>query len=142
MVYFDDILLYSMNEEQHFEHLRQVLQVLRDQKLYANLKKCDFLSESVVFLGYVVSREGIKVDPSKVDAILNWPAPTSIHEVRSFHGLASFYRRFVRNFSSIITHITDCLKCGEFKWTKEADESFQLVKEKMTNASVLALPDF
>ena len=71
VVYFDDILVYSMNEEQHLEHLRQVLQVLRDQKLYANLKKCDFLSESVVFLGYVVSREGIKVDPSKVDAILN-----------------------------------------------------------------------
>lgn len=142
VVYFDDILVYSLNEEQHVDHLRQVLQVLREQKLYANLKKCDFLTESLVFLGYVVSKDGIKVDPSKVDAILNWPTPTNIHEVRSFHGLASFYRRFISNFSSLIAPITDCLKKGEFKWDREATDSFELVKKKMTNAPVLALPDF
>ncbi|KAM1244297.1 hypothetical protein ACFX1S_035999 [Malus domestica] len=132
VVYFDDILVYSKNEEQHVGHLRQVLQVLRTEKLYANLKKCDFLTNSVLFLGYVVSNEGVKMDPSKVDAILNWAVPTNIHEVQSFHGLASFYRRFIRNFSAIIAPITDCLKKGEFKWTKDTYKSFQLIKEKMT----------
>lgn len=126
VVYFDDILIYSKNETQHLEHLRQVLELLREQKLYANLKKCHFLTNSLIFLGYVVSAEGIKMDPSKVEAIISWPIPTSLFEIRSFHGLASFYRRFIKDFSTIIAPITECLKEGKFKWTQAAEKSFEL----------------
>nr|CAD1823400.1 unnamed protein product [Ananas comosus var. bracteatus] len=142
VVYFDDILIYSTSPETHIDHLRQVLQTLRDNSLYLNLKKCTFLTDSLTFLGYVVSTEGIKVDPVKIEAIQNWPTPKTITEIRSFHGLASFYRRFIRNFSSLIAPITDCLKGGKFTWTSEAEKSFQLVKDKLTKAPVLALPDF
>lgn len=92
VVYFDDILVYSTGLEEHLEHLQKIFEVLAEQKLYVNKKKCEFLTNSLVFLGYVVSSKGIHVDPSKIDAILSWPTPTTIHEVRSFHGLASFYR--------------------------------------------------
>ncbi|CAL8992672.1 unnamed protein product, partial [Prunus brigantina] len=112
VVYFDDILVYSKDPDTHKEHLRQVFNVLREQKLYANLKKCEFLTNKLVFLGYVVSGEGIMVDSSKIEAITSWPVPKSIHDVRSFHGLASFYRRFIKAFSTIIAPITECLKEG------------------------------
>ena len=81
IVYFDDILVYSKNQEQHLEHLRQVFEVLREHKLYVNLKKCQFLTNSLVFLGYVVSNEGIMVDPSKIEAITSWPTPSSLHDI-------------------------------------------------------------
>ena len=92
MVYFDDILVYSKNLDEHIDHLRCVLAVLRKEKIYANLKKCSFCMNKVVFLCYVVSAKGIKVDEEKVKAIKEWPIPKSITEVKNFHGLASFYR--------------------------------------------------
>ncbi|CAM8960386.1 unnamed protein product [Rhodiola kirilowii] len=142
VVYFDDILVYSASEAQHLHHLRKVFEVLREQQLYTNTKKCHFFTNEVTFLGYIVSREGIQMDPGKVEAIVSWPTPTNIHEIRSFHGLASFYRRFIRNFSTVIAPITDCLKGGRFTWTTEAEEAFQLLKQKVTEAPVLILPDF
>uniref|UniRef100_A0A2N9EGL5 RNA-directed DNA polymerase n=1 Tax=Fagus sylvatica TaxID=28930 RepID=A0A2N9EGL5_FAGSY len=142
VVYFDDILVYSKSQQDHMEHLYQVFQTLRKQKLYVNLKKCHFLTDSLVFLGYVVSAEGIKMDPSKIEAIISWPVPKSLHDIRSFHGLASFYRRFIRSFSSIIAPITECLKGGKFQWNEEAQKSFELIKKKVTEAPVLVLPDF
>jgi hypothetical protein len=142
VVYFDDILVYSKSQQDHMEHLYQVFQTLRKQKLYVNLKKCHFLTDSLVFLGYVVSAEGIKMDPSKIEAIISWPVPKSLHDIRSFHGLASFYRRFIRSFSSIIAPITECLKGGKFQWNEEAQKSFELIKKKVTEAPVLILPDF
>lgn len=142
VVYLDDILVYSRSSEEHFTHLKQIFETLRAQKLYGKKEKCDFLVESVVFLGYVVSKDGVSVDPTKVDAIKTWPSPTTVSEVRSFHGLASFYRRFIQNFSTITSPITECLKKGAFVWNEQAQKAFELIKLKLCEAPVLALPDF
>ena len=142
VVYFDDILIYSKNPDDHLEHLQQVFQTLRKQKLYANLKKCSFLTNEVNFLGYIITAEGVRVDPGKIEAIHSWPIPGSTQDVRSFHGLASFYRRFIKNFSSIAAPLTDCIKGGKFQWTEQAQRSFGELKKRLTEAPVLALPNF
>ena len=110
VVYFDDILIYSKTLHDHISHLRSVLEVLRKEKLYANLGKCTFCTDQLVFLGFVVSAQGIHVDDEKIRAIQEWPAPTNIGQMRSFHGLASFYRRFVKDFSTIATPLTAVMK--------------------------------
>ena len=143
VVYFDDILVYSKDLDEHINHLQCVLDVLRKEKLYANLKKCSFCMEKVVFLGYVISAKGIEVDEEKVKAIKEWPTPKTITEVRSFHGLASFYRRFVKNFSTLVAPLTEIVKKSVgFKWGSEQDRAFVEIKEKLCGASLLALPDF
>jgi hypothetical protein len=115
VVYFDDILIYSKTLEDHVMHLRRVFELLREKKLYANLKKCSFCVNSVTFLGYIVSDEGISMDEEKIRAIMEWPIPKTMGEVRSFHGLATFYRRFVKGFSVIAAPLTDCLKKDNFE---------------------------
>ena len=142
VLYFDDILAYSWNERDHKEHLRQVFLVLRDQKLYAKMEKCEFFTPQLTFLGYVVSAKGIQVDPSKIEAIQTWPEPKTVTEVKSFQGLSSFYRRFVKDFSSLMEPITECLKRGAFEWTKGTQKAFEEVKQKLCQTSVLALPNF
>ena len=143
VVYFDDILVYSRSLEEHVDHLRLVLNVLRKERLYANLKKCDFCQSELVFLGFVVSAAGIKVDQEKVKAIQEWPTPTSITQVRSFHGLASFYRRFVKDFSTIAAPLTEVIKKNVgFQWGEAQERSFNSLKEKLTNAPLLVLPNF
>ena len=102
VVYFDDILIYSKTEAAHYNHVREVLTVLQANELYINLKKCNFLTDKLLFLGYVVSADGIHFDEDKVRAVREWPTPKTVSDVRSFHGLATFYRRFVRDFSSIV----------------------------------------
>ena len=91
IVFIDDILVYSRDEEEHTNHLRLVLQTLREKQLYAKFNKCEFWLDQVVFLGHIVSREGIKVDPKKIEAILNWEPPKNVPELRSFLGLAGYY---------------------------------------------------
>jgi hypothetical protein len=114
--HFDDILIYSKEIDEHIGHLRQVLNVLRKESLYASLKKCNFCIDRIVFLGYVVSVKGIEMD----EVIQEWPAPRSITDVRSFHGLASFYRRFVKDFSMIASLLTEIIKkVVGFKWGEE-----------------------
>ena len=143
VVYFDDILIYSKNLDEHILHIQSVLSVLRENKLYANLSKCTFCVESVNFLGFVVSSEGIKVDKSKVDAIISWPRPTTVHEVRSFHGLASFYRRFVKDFSSKAAPLNELVKKNvKFEWGEKQEQAFDQLKKDLTTAPVLALPNF
>ena len=143
VVYFDDILIYSKILEEHVMHLQSVLDVLRKEKMYANMKKCTFYTDKLLFLGFVVSAQGIQVDEEKIKAIQEWPTPTRVGHVRSFHGLASFYRRFVKDFSSIAASLTEIInKSIGFKWGEEQEKAFQLLKDKLTNAPLLALPDF
>ncbi|XP_017982330.1 PREDICTED: uncharacterized protein LOC108663252 [Theobroma cacao] len=122
--------------------MNQIFEVLREQKLFVNLKKCEFMTNKVIFLGYVVSNQGIEVDQSKVDVIVNCPVLKSLHDVRSFHGLTSFYRRFIKNFSSVAAPLTECLKQDSFIWSTKAQHSFEELKERITKAPVLALLNF
>jgi hypothetical protein len=141
IVFIDDILVYSKSLEEHEDHLRIVLQILRDKKLYAKLKKCEFWLNQVVFLGHVVSKDGITVDPSKIEAVVNWDRPTNVSEVRSFLGLAGYYRRFVEGFSRIaapLTHLTR--KNAKFEWKEECEKSFQELKQRLVTALVLTIP--
>ena len=142
VVYFDDILIYSTSREQHLDHLTRVCTTFRKESLYGNLKKCSFFTNRVVFLGFIVSSKGVSADPQKVQVIVDWLEPKNIHEIRSFHGLTSFYHRFIKGFSTIMSPITDCMKQGEFVWTKAAAKAFNEVKQKMTEAPVMRLPDF
>ena len=142
VVYFDDICIYSGSTEEHLQHLREVLMILRQEQFYAATKKCVFMTRSVLFLGYVVSEGGIQVDQNKVEAIKEWPQPRTITEVRSFHGLTSFYRRFIPHFSSVMAPVTDCMKGKQFVWTEEADSAFQQIKTLLTTTSILRYPDF
>ena len=134
VVYFDDILIFSSSREEHEKHLRAVLTVLRNEKLFAARHKCEF---GVSFLGYVISDKGLAVEESKIEVVRSWPVPRTVTEVQSFHGLASFYRRFVHHFNSIVAPITSCIKDGKFLWTKEADAAFSLIKRKLTSAPIL-----
>ena len=124
---------------QHFNHVREVLAVLQANELYINLKKCSFLTDKLLFLGYV---DGIYVDEDKVHAVRVWPTPKTVSDLRSFHGLATLYRSFVRDFSSITAPIIECLKKGRFLRGKEVEQSFALIKEKLSTTSVLALPNY
>lgn len=105
-----------------------------------NLDKCFFLQEELVFLGFVVSKSNLRMDPSKVEAILNWPTPRSASEVKSFHGLASFYRKFIRNFSGVSAPMIDTIKGGrkcQFSWNDEANKSFEYLKTKIVEQPIL-----
>ncbi|XP_060209835.1 uncharacterized protein LOC132636820 [Lycium barbarum] len=141
VVFIDDILIYSKNSEDHRKHLRIVLQTLQEKKLYAKLSKCEFWLSEVAFLGHIVSAEGVKVDPSKIQAIVEWKPPKSPTEVRSFLGLAGYYRRFVKGFSIIASPLTKILrKDVKFVWDDKCQESFENLKSLLTQALILTLP--
>ena len=142
IVFIDDILVYSPNEELHAQHLRIILGVLREKGLYAKFSKCEFWLKQVAFLGHVVSKEGIQVDPSKIEAVVNWEPPKNVTEVRSFLGLAGYYRRFVEGFSLMAMPLTQLLqKNMKFEWTAECQKSFEKLKRRLTTAPVLTLPN-
>jgi hypothetical protein len=124
-VFIDDILIYSWMMEEHDEHLRLVLQCLREHKLYGKLSKCSFYQSRIHYLGQVISDKGITVDPTKVEAIMEWSASTNVTEVRSFMGLAGYYRWFVEGFLKIANPIMELQKKNKkFVWTKRCVEEF------------------
>jgi hypothetical protein len=142
VVFIDDILIYSKNEEEHAQHLRIVLTRLREHQLYAKFSKCAFWQEEIQFLGHVLSTNGNAVDPSQVKDILEWKPPTTVHQVRSFLGLASYYRRFIPDFSKLVKPITSLLKNDiKFNWSSRCNEAFEQLKVLLTTAPVLAQPD-
>ncbi|WVZ89829.1 hypothetical protein U9M48_036185 [Paspalum notatum var. saurae] len=142
VVFIDDILIYSKTEAEYEEHLRLVLQRLREHKLYAKFSKCEFWIDEVRFFGHVVSKGGIAVDPSKVSTVTNWKAPEITKEVRGFLGLAGYYRRFIENFSRIAKPMTSLLeKDAEFRWTNAQQAAFDELKKRLTTAPVLTLAD-
>ena len=168
-VYLDDILIYSRTEAEHLKHLRIVLDVLRQHNYKARLSKCEFFKDELKFLGHVVSTDGIKPDPAKVQVVTDWPRPRSVYEIRSFLGLANYFRRFIRSYAKIASPLTDLLKgipstdkkgkllqWGKLsaeqarsveqsfiaKWTPQCAQAFSVLKQALVSAPVLALPDF
>ena len=138
VVYFDDILIYNKSIDEHLDHLHVVFNALRDARLFGNLEKCTFCTNRVPFLSYVVTPQGIKVDQAKVEAIQGWPVPKTITQVRSFLGLAGFYHRFVKDFSTIAAPLNELTKKGvPFTWGKVQENSFNMLKDKLTHAPLL-----
>jgi hypothetical protein len=144
VVYIDDILIYSGSLEEHAEHLCKVFQRLRENKLYAKLKKCEFEVTKVDFLGHRIIQEGLKMDDHKVKAILDWELPKSVPTLRSFLGLASYYRKLIKNFTKIVAPLTNLLKKSAmtYEWEGACDEAFETLKGILVKAPVLKLPDF
>ncbi len=144
VIYIDDILIYSSSLEEHAEHLRKVFQRLRENKLYAKLEKCEFEVTEVDFLGHRITQEGLKMDDHKVKAILDWEPPKSVPALRSFLGLASYYRKFIKHFAKIAALLTNLLKKSAvtYEWEEACNEAFETLKGILVKASVLKLPDF
>ncbi|XP_063289915.1 uncharacterized protein LOC134574753 [Pelobates fuscus] len=143
VVYLDDILIYSPDLKTHHKHVRLVLEKLLQNGLYCKLEKCLFDQTSVQFLGYIISEEGFSMDPSKLEAIKSWPLPQGLKAIQRFVGFANYYRKFIKNFSSIIAPITKMTKKGTNPrvWSPEALKAFEMLEQAFTTAPVLHHPD-
>ena len=138
VVFVDDILIYSQLEVEHEDQLRIVLQLLRDHQLYAKFSKCEFCLAEVGFLGHVASASGLSVDPRKNEAVMSWERPKSVFEIRSFLGLAGYYRRFIEDFSRLAMHMTRLTrKEVKFVWDDSCEQAFQELKRRLTSAPIL-----
>jgi len=142
VVFIDDILIYSQNKEEHAGHLRVVLEVLREHQLYDKLSKCEFWLGEVQFLGHVISSQGIAVDPSKIETVLKWERPQTVTEVRSFLGLAGYYRRYLEGFSKMVSPLTQLTRKDQpFSWTDKCEECFGEMKRRLTTTPILVILD-
>ncbi|GJV38878.1 putative reverse transcriptase domain-containing protein [Tanacetum coccineum] len=142
IVFIDDILIYSKNKQEHKEHLKIILELLKKEELYAKFSKCEFWIPKVQFLGHVIDSEGIHVDPAKIESIKDWASPKSPTEIRQFLGLAGYYRRFIEGFSKIAKPMTKLTqKKVKFVWGDKQEAAFQLLKQKLCSAPILALPE-
>ncbi|GJS25494.1 putative reverse transcriptase domain-containing protein [Tanacetum coccineum] len=142
IVFIDDILIYSKSKKEHEEHLRQILKLLKKEELYAKFSKCEFWISRVQFLGHVIDYRGIHVDPAKIESIKDWASPKTPTEIRQFLGLAGYYRRFIEGFSKIAKTMTKLTQKGvKFDWGDKQEAAFQLLKQKLCSAPILALPE-
>ncbi|KAI3773892.1 hypothetical protein L1987_48431 [Smallanthus sonchifolius] len=142
IVFIDDILVYSKREGDHHCHLREVLEVLKQEKLYAKFSKCAFWLREVQFLGHVINPNGIMVDPAKIETVKEWNVPKTPTEIRSFLGLAGYYRRFIQDFSRIASPLTKLTrKEVKYEWGPIQNNAFEELKARLTQAPVLALPE-
>ena len=143
VVFFDDILVFSATLEEHVQHLKQVLQLLRQHQWRVKESKCAFAQRSISYLGFVVSGNGVSTDQTKVQAVLEWPVPQSVKELQGFLGLSGYYRKFVRNYGVISQPLTHLLRKNvPFIWSTTTQTAFEVLKKALTSALVLALPDF
>jgi hypothetical protein len=143
VVFFDDILIYSKTYSEHLVHLDQVLRLLQQHQWKIKGSKCQFAQRSISYLGYVVCEAGVATDPTKIVDVQKWPVPTNLKELRGFLGMSGYYRKFVRHYGIISQPLTQLLRKGvPFVWTIDTQRAFDTLKEALTSAPVLALPDF
>ncbi|GKF37127.1 putative reverse transcriptase domain-containing protein, partial [Tanacetum coccineum] len=140
IVFIDDIIIYSKNKQEHLEHLKLILELLKKEELYAKFSKCEFWIPKVQFLGHVIDSQGIHVDPAKIESIKDWASPKSPMEIRHFLGLVGYYRRFIEGFSKIVKPMTKLTqKKVKLEWGEKQETTFQLLKKKLCSAPILAL---
>jgi hypothetical protein len=142
LVFFDDLLIYSKMWEEHLQHVDQILTIMEEQSLYAKESKCEFGMIEVLYLGHIIGVKGVQVHQEKIQAIVEWPTPKTLTELRGFLGICTYYRKFVKGFSQLCAPLTDLTKKGAFKWSEEAQFTFDKMKKVMSTCPVLALLDF
>ena len=141
-MFFDDILIYSSSWEDHLQHVKFVLDILRSHNLFLKREKCQFGQTQIKYLGHLIDVEGVSVDPQKVATVMEWPKPKTPKALRGFLGLTGYYRKFIHDYGKIASPLTNMLKKDSFTWTSALERAFQDLKEAMTQAPVLALPNF
>ncbi|GKB55710.1 putative reverse transcriptase domain-containing protein [Tanacetum coccineum] len=142
IVFIDDILIYSKDKREHEEHLKAILELLKKENLYAKFSKCNFWILKVQFIGHVIDSRGIHMDPAKIEFIKDWATPKTPTEIRQFLGLAGYYQRFIEGFSKIAKSMTKLTQKGiKFDWGEKEENAFQLIKQKLCSAPILALPE-
>jgi hypothetical protein len=142
IVFFDDILIYSKSFEDHLTHLQLVFQMLLHHSFFLKLTKCQFAQQSLSYLGHIVSAQGVGPDPEKIVAMTQWPSPTNLKKLRGFLGLTGVYRKFIKNYASIASPLTELLKKDAFVWLEQVQRAFEALKQAIVEAPVLALPNF
>jgi hypothetical protein len=142
LVYFDDILIYRKTWEDHLRHMDEVPGIIESQHLYAKESKCEFGMTKMPYLGHMIGMNGVQVHQGNIRAIIEWPTSRNVTELKSFLGLFTYYRKFVKGFSQLTGPLTDLTKKGAFIWIEKAQETFEKMKQVMSSCPVLALLDF
>ncbi|XP_024019017.1 uncharacterized protein LOC112090912 [Morus notabilis] len=142
LVFFDDILVYSLSMEEHWRHLERVFKILEKNQLVVKKEKCSLAKSEVHYLGHIICVGEVKADPTKIDSMKLWPQPKNVKELWGFLGLIRYYRRFIAGYGQIARPLTELLKKGAYSWGGEANAAFERLKRAMTESPVLSLPDF